>query len=59
MTIKTTSRILAGMFMSLLCVVALPKPVLAVLEAYEPFDYVTTIPNGTLSTALGLSLIHI
>jgi CxxC motif-containing protein (DUF1111 family) len=53
MLIKTNFRIIAGSFSAAFCLVALTSTSQAGLDAYEPFDYATSIPNGTASTASG------
>ncbi|HXI72117.1 MAG TPA: di-heme oxidoredictase family protein [Verrucomicrobiae bacterium] len=55
MFIKSNLKIVARFTTTVVCLVALSGAVRASLIAYEPFNYTTSIPNGTASTASGFS----
>lgn len=52
---STTSRVLASLSLFVFSVTGLVSTGQASLIAYEPFDYTTSIPNGTASTASGFT----
>ena len=47
MSIKSNLKIISGLTGAALCLVTLASTGYASLNAYEPFDYTTSIPNGT------------
>src|SRR5882672_10898250 len=55
MFIKSNFKMVARFTTTILCLVGLSGAVRASLIAYEPFNYTTSIPNGTASTASGFS----
>ena len=55
MFIQTSLKKIAGTTGVALCLAALTSTALASLTAYEPFNYTTSIPNGTASTATGFT----
>ena len=55
MFIKTKIEIVARLTGVAVCLVALTTTGYASLNAYEPFNYNTSIPNGTASTASGFT----
>src|SRR5882757_2549574 len=52
---KPTHKTIAGFTATVFCLVTLTSVVHASLTAYEPFNYTTSIPNGTASTATGFT----
>jgi CxxC motif-containing protein (DUF1111 family) len=55
MFIKSNIKIVARFTITIFCLVALISAVQAGLIAYEPFNYTSTIPNGSATTASGFS----
>ena len=52
---KIKSSIISGVFGSVFCIAVSSQTVLASTAAYEPFDYSSSLPNGTASTATGFT----
>ncbi len=55
MLIKPDFKMFTRFTTAMFCLIALTHHVCASLTAYEPFNYTTSIPNGTASTASGFS----
>jgi hypothetical protein len=55
MFIKIPFRIIAGVFGFVFFIIAIPNTGHASLDAYEPFDYLSSIPDTTPTTATGFS----
>ncbi len=55
MLIKPDLKMFTRFTTTMFCLIALTHHVCASLTAYEPFNYTTSIPNGTASTASGFS----
>ena len=53
--IKTNLEIIAGLVGAAFCLAALTNTAYASLGAYEPFNYTTSIPTATASTASGFT----
>ncbi len=51
----TKLKTIAGLLGTAFCLVVLTSTGYASLNAYEPFNYTTSIPNGTASTASGFT----
>ena len=51
----TKSKLMAGLVVAAFCLTGLTTTSYASLSAYEPFNYATSIPDGTASTATGFA----
>jgi CxxC motif-containing protein (DUF1111 family) len=55
MFLKSPLQLTAGLLIAAFSVFAMPNTGHAALDAYEPFDYSSSIPDGTPTTASGFS----